>query len=169
MMQGPWSMKACSLRKPIFSINCSQILLELTLYMKRGKGYTSEGAEGKNNSIATKRRNLLLRMMRATQNPITRRFPMIDSEDNRLRAFHPMKEQIRGSKEHLIVGSDIANEKHHAFFGFPQGRHYGSDWSLETAWKDLKSFTCAWMHWRFSMVSIRWCLVWSLRLPTISP
>ena len=53
---------------------------------------------------------------------------MIDSEDSRLRAFRQMKEQIRGSKEHLIVGIDIAKEKHHAFFGTPTGK---------TLWKRL--------------------------------
>ena len=47
---------------------------------------------------------------------------MIDSEDSRLKAFRQMKEEIRGPKKHLIVGIDIAKEKHHAFFGTPTGK-----------------------------------------------
>jgi transposase len=99
-----------------------------TLYMNRTKGYTPEGTGEKNYSIATKKENLLLRTMLTTQNPITRRFPMIDSEDSRLKAFRQMKEEIRGSQQHLIVGIDIAKEKHHAFFGTPTGK---------TLWKRL--------------------------------
>jgi hypothetical protein len=47
---------------------------------------------------------------------------MIESEDSRLKAFRQMKEQIGGSKAHLIVGIDISKEKHHAFFGTPTGK-----------------------------------------------
>jgi len=47
---------------------------------------------------------------------------MIDSEDSRLREFRQLKKVIRGSKEHLLVGIDIAKEKHHAFFGTPRGK-----------------------------------------------
>ena len=46
---------------------------------------------------------------------------MIDSEDSRLREFRQLKQVIRGSKDHLIVGIDVAKEKHHAFFGTPTG------------------------------------------------
>ena len=47
---------------------------------------------------------------------------MIDSEGSRLREFRQLKKVIRGSKDHLIVGIDIAKEKHHAFFGTPAGK-----------------------------------------------
>lgn len=43
-------------------------------------------------------------------------------ESNRLKEFRQLKKVIRGSKEHLIVGIDIAKEKHHAFFGIPTGK-----------------------------------------------
>jgi transposase len=66
--------------------------------------------------------NLLLREMSAEQNPRTRRFPMNKSEDNRLREFRQLKKEIRGSKNHLIIGIDIAKDKHHAFFGTPTGK-----------------------------------------------
>ena len=47
---------------------------------------------------------------------------MIDSEDSRLREFRQLKKVIRGSKDHMIVGIDIAKEKHHAFFGMATGK-----------------------------------------------
>jgi transposase len=46
---------------------------------------------------------------------------MNDAEDIRLKAFRQFKKEIRGSKEYLIVGIDVAKEKHHAFFGTPNG------------------------------------------------
>jgi len=32
-----------------------------------------------------------------------------------------LKKEIRGSKDHLIVGIDVAKDKHHAFFGTATG------------------------------------------------
>ncbi len=39
----------------------------------------------------------------------------------RLEAFRQFRKEIRGSKQYLIVGIDIAKEKHHAFFGTATG------------------------------------------------
>lgn len=41
---------------------------------------------------------------------------------SRLREFRQLKKEIRGSDRHLIVGIDVAKEKHHAFFGTATGR-----------------------------------------------
>ncbi len=41
--------------------------------------------------------------------------------DIRLEQFHQLKREIRGSTEYLIVGLDIAKEKHNAFFGTATG------------------------------------------------
>jgi transposase len=43
-------------------------------------------------------------------------------ESNRLKEFRQLKKDIRGSKEHLIVGIDVAKNKHHAFFGTATGK-----------------------------------------------
>ncbi len=43
-------------------------------------------------------------------------------ESNRLKEFRQLRKEIRGSKEHLIVGIDVAKEKHHAFFGTATGK-----------------------------------------------
>jgi transposase len=47
---------------------------------------------------------------------------MYEKELNRLEQFRQLKKQIRGSKDYLIIGIDIAKEKHHAFFGTPTGK-----------------------------------------------
>ena len=47
---------------------------------------------------------------------------MDEREDSRLREFRQLKNEIRGSKEYLIVGIDVAKEKHHAFFGTATGK-----------------------------------------------
>lgn len=44
------------------------------------------------------------------------------TEDIRLQEFRRLKEEIRGSVHHLIVGIDIAKEKHNAFFGTANGK-----------------------------------------------
>jgi len=43
-------------------------------------------------------------------------------DDNRLEEFRQLKGEIRGSTQHLVIGMDIAKERHHAFFGTPAGK-----------------------------------------------
>jgi transposase len=43
-------------------------------------------------------------------------------ESNRIKEFRQLKKEIRGSEEHLIVGIDVAKNKHHAFFGTATGK-----------------------------------------------
>jgi len=40
----------------------------------------------------------------------------------RLEEFRQLKKEIRGSKEHLIVGIDVAKDRHNAFFGTATGK-----------------------------------------------
>ncbi len=47
---------------------------------------------------------------------------MKDSNRIRLQAFCQFKKEIRGSTEYLVVGLDIAKERHNAFFGTATGR-----------------------------------------------
>jgi transposase len=56
-----------------------------------------------------------------TTNP-TRRPHMEQNHDTRLEKFRQLKREIRGSNRHLVVGIDIAKDRHHAFFGTPAGR-----------------------------------------------
>ncbi|MCK5233081.1 MAG: IS110 family transposase [Desulfobulbaceae bacterium] len=47
---------------------------------------------------------------------------MNEDNNNRLNEFRQLKKEIRGSDKHLIVGLDIAKEKHYAFFGTANGK-----------------------------------------------
>lgn len=47
---------------------------------------------------------------------------MNEVEDIRLKEFRQLKTEIRGSREYLIVGIDVAKGKHHAFFGTTLGK-----------------------------------------------
>ena len=40
----------------------------------------------------------------------------------RLEEFRQFKKEIRGSAEYLLVGIDVAKDKHHAFFGTATGK-----------------------------------------------
>jgi transposase len=47
---------------------------------------------------------------------------MCYEDDSRLEEFRQFRKEVRGSKDYLIVGIDIAKEKHHAFFGTATGK-----------------------------------------------
>jgi len=47
---------------------------------------------------------------------------MDGNERSRLEAFRQLKNEIRGSTDYLIVGIDIAKDRHHAFFGTATGK-----------------------------------------------
>jgi transposase len=47
---------------------------------------------------------------------------MNERELSRVREFRQLKKQIKGSKAHLIVGIDVAKERHHAFLGTVDGK-----------------------------------------------
>jgi transposase len=42
--------------------------------------------------------------------------------NDRLDLFNGIRNSIRGSEKHLLVGLDVAKNNHHAFFGTPNGR-----------------------------------------------
>jgi transposase len=46
---------------------------------------------------------------------------MINKKE-RIDAFRQLKSQVRGSEMYLLVGIDVAKDRHHAFFGTPNGR-----------------------------------------------
>ena len=47
---------------------------------------------------------------------------MDELNGNRLEAFRQLRQEVRHSGEHLIVGIDIAKDRHHAFFGTATGK-----------------------------------------------
>ena len=44
------------------------------------------------------------------------------TENIRLKEFRQFKNEVRQSNKHLLIGIDIAKEKHNAFFGTANGR-----------------------------------------------
>ena len=49
---------------------------------------------------------------------------MNEEDRTRLEEFRQFKKEIRGSAEYLIVGIDVAKDKHHAFFGTATGKTF---------------------------------------------
>jgi transposase len=47
---------------------------------------------------------------------------MNERDHSRLEQFRQLRKEIRGSKEYLIVGIDVAKEKHHAYLGTATGK-----------------------------------------------
>jgi transposase len=47
---------------------------------------------------------------------------MNETDAIRVEEFRQFKKEIRGSREYLVVGIDVAKEKHHAFFGTAMGK-----------------------------------------------
>jgi len=45
-------------------------------------------------------------------------------ESNRVKEFRQLKKEIRGSEDYLIVGIDVAKDKHNAFWGRQQGKRF---------------------------------------------
>jgi len=53
--------------------------------------------------------------------------------DIRLEQFRQLKKEIRGSEQYLVIGIDVAKEKHHAFFGTAQGKTLLKDLVFDNA------------------------------------
>ena len=47
---------------------------------------------------------------------------MNDFKLSRLTEFRQLKKSIRSSKAYLIIGIDVAKDRHHAFFGTATGK-----------------------------------------------
>ena len=47
---------------------------------------------------------------------------MSREDGTRLEEFRQFRREVRRSKEYLLVGIDIAKDKHYAFFGAAQGK-----------------------------------------------
>jgi len=92
------------------------------LYIEVSKGYSPPYSIEKKYFIATQKRNLLLRRRSAQSTNLNRRLHMNADEDTRIKGFRQLKKEIRGSEGYLIIGIDVAKDKHHAFFGTATGK-----------------------------------------------
>jgi transposase len=46
----------------------------------------------------------------------------MNDEQDRLKVFRALRAEIRGSAHHMIIGIDVAKDRHHAFFGTAAGK-----------------------------------------------
>jgi len=47
---------------------------------------------------------------------------MNQEDGSRLEEFRQFRKEVRGSSEYLLVGIDVAKDRHHAFFGTASGK-----------------------------------------------
>jgi transposase len=87
-------------------------------------GYTPKGNTEIKLISDYQKRNLLLnyRLMSTHHHNPNEEVSMEQNDDSRLREFRQLKQEIRGSTQHLVVGIDIAKDNHTAFFGTPAGK-----------------------------------------------
>ena len=57
-----------------------------------------------------------------------------------VKEFWQLKKEIRGSKDHLIVGIDVAKDDHKAFFGTANGKTLLKRLIFKTTLKALRNF-----------------------------
>ncbi len=50
---------------------------------------------------------------------------MDELDSNRLEEFRQLRQEVRHSEEYLIVGINVAKDRHHAFFEKPVGKACG--------------------------------------------
>jgi transposase len=86
--------------------------------------YTPEGSREKSFLSDYQKRNLLLSylLMSTHHNNLNEEVSMVQNDDSRLKEFRQLKNEIRGSTQHLVVGIDVAKERHYAFFGTAAGK-----------------------------------------------
>ncbi len=63
----------------------------------------------------------------------------MNDETDRLKLFKALKASVRGSERHLLVGIDIAKNKHHAFFGTSNGRTLRKNFVFENTLQEFES------------------------------
>ena len=65
---------------------------------------------------------------------------MNEEDRTRLEEFRQFRKEVRGSSEYLLVGIDVAKDKHYAFFGTAQGKTLFGDWFLKIISRGFGSF-----------------------------
>ena len=88
------------------------------------KGYSFDGSREKSFLSDYQKRNLLLsyRAIRHYHANLNKEVSMEQNEDTRLKEFRQLKNEIRESRDYLVVGIDVAKERHYAFFGTAAGK-----------------------------------------------
>ena len=87
-------------------------------------GYSLETSRENSFLSDYQKRNLLLsyRAIRPYHTNLNEEVSMEQNEDSRLTQFRQLKNEIRESRDYLVVGIDVAKERHYAFFGTAAGK-----------------------------------------------
>ena len=94
---------------------------------------------------------------------------MDKSDLGRIEWFRQFKKEIRGSTEYLVVGIDIAKEKHHGFFGTANGKTLLKRLIFDNSREGFEKLEIQVEHYRCATGCRGWCTGWSRRRITISP
>ena len=65
---------------------------------------------------------------------------MNEEDGSRLEEFRQFRKEVRGSSEYLIVGIDVAKDKHYAFLGTARGRRFCGGWFLRIILRVSEAF-----------------------------
>ena len=93
---------------------------------------------------------------------------MDEVDRNRLEEFRQMRREIRGSEEYLIVGIDMAKERHHAFFGTATGKTLLRRMVFENSQEGFEKLFDQVEACRFKEYWVGRYMGWSRRRTTIS-
>ena len=97
------------------------VMNETTLYILMIEDYPPRDEEG-GSPPPKEKPPVKIEMMHPHQIILSEEVSVDKNDDSRLEEFRQLKRDIRGSTQHLVVGMDIAKERHHAFFGTPAGK-----------------------------------------------
>ncbi len=93
---------------------------------------------------------------------------MNDSDGIRLQEFCQFKKEIRGSTDYLIVGLDIAKERHNAFFGTATGRTLHKGMFFDNTYDGFQKLLIQRTRSRCNMACAKWFSAWNPRPITIN-
>jgi hypothetical protein len=105
-----------------------QVHSETALYIEMREGYTPKGDIEEKIFLcylAFSKKETSCKEIRVSSSKLkilNRRFLMNEEDRTRLEEFRQFRREVRGSAEYLIVGIDVAKDKHHAFFGTAMGK-----------------------------------------------
>jgi len=78
---------------------------------------------------------------------------MNQKDSSRIKEFRQIRKEVRGSREYLVVGIDVAKDKHYAYFGTATGETLLRRLVFEN---DIEGFTK--LHDRTEALKVRHCL-----------
>ncbi len=88
---------------------------------------------------------------------------------NRLEEFRQLRQEVRHSEEYLIVGIDIAKDRHYAFFGTATGKTLLKRIVFSNDHEGFRKLLDQVEALRVQHGLKKWCMGWSRRQIIINP